>query len=46
MAERMLGDALVALNRLFIRSLRELGNVGLNDLACHLAGEGWALLRS
>jgi hypothetical protein len=38
-------DALVALNRLFIRSLRELGTAGLNDFACRLAGEGWALLR-
>ncbi len=45
MAERMPNDALVALNRLFIRSLRELGNAGLDDLACRLAGEGWALLR-
>ncbi len=41
----MSDDILLALNRLFIRSLRELGNTGLNDTACRLAGEGWALLR-
>ncbi len=45
MAEEMPDNTLVALNRLFIRSLRELGNAGLDDLACRLAGEGWALLR-
>jgi hypothetical protein len=42
---KQMSDDLIALNRLFIRSLRELGNAGLNDLACRLAGEGWALLR-
>jgi hypothetical protein len=43
--EQMPDDGLIALNRLFIRSLRELGNAGFNDIACRLAGEGWALLR-
>ncbi len=42
---RMPDDVLTALNRLFIRSLRELGNAGLDDIACRLAGEGWALMR-
>lgn len=45
MVEQMANDVLVALNRLFIRSVLELGNAGLNDTACRLAGEGWALLR-
>jgi uncharacterized protein (DUF2249 family) len=45
MVEQMPDDLLVALNRLFIRSVLELGNAGLNDVACRLAGEGWALLR-
>jgi len=43
--EQMPKDILVSLNRLFIRSVLELGNAGLNDMACRLAGEGWALLR-
>ncbi len=41
----MPGDILMGLNRLFIRSVLELGNAGLNDMASRLAGEGWALLR-
>jgi len=45
MVEQMPKDVLVSLNRLFIRSVLELGNAGLNDMACRLAGEGWALLR-
>ncbi len=45
MVEQMPNDILVALNRLFIRSVLELGNAGLNEIACRLAGEGWALLR-
>lgn len=43
--EQMPKDILASLNRLFIRSVLELGNAGLNDMACRLAGEGWALLR-
>ena len=45
MVEQMPKDVLASLNRLFIRSVLELGNAGLNDMACRLAGEGWALLR-
>ncbi len=45
MVEQMPNDILASLNRLFIRSVLELGNAGLNDIACRLAGEGWALLR-
>ena len=41
----MPSDVLAGLNRLFIRSVLELGNAGQNDMACRLAGEGWALLR-
>jgi hypothetical protein len=40
----MAGDPLTNLNRLFVRSVIELGNAGLNDMACRFAGERWALL--
>ncbi len=38
-------DVLPALNRLFVRSVLELGRAGQLDAASRLAGEGWALLR-
>ncbi len=33
------------LNRLLVRAILELGRAGRTELACHLAAEGWALLR-
>lgn len=38
-------DAIVGLNRLFIRALRMLGEAGEEEAACRLAAEGWSLLR-
>lgn len=35
----------LGLNRLFVRALIELGRLGPMEVACRLAGEGWALLR-
>ncbi len=34
-----------ALNRLFIKALLRLGDVGEIDAACRLAAQGWSLLR-
>src|SRR5690606_34648083 len=38
-------QALTALNRLFDRAVRLLGDSGRTDEACRLAAEGWSLLR-
>jgi len=38
-------DLVKALNRLLVRALLELGNSGMDDTACRIAGEGWSLLR-
>jgi uncharacterized protein (DUF2249 family) len=38
--------ALPALNELFDRTLRALGDAGRPDAACELAAEGWKLLRN
>lgn len=35
-----------ALNRLLIRSVKALGDVGQTDLACRIAAEAWAALRN
>lgn len=37
---------LPALNKLFDRSLRALGDAGQAEMACELAAEGWKLLRN
>ena len=38
-------NALIALNRLFDRAVRLLGDSGRTDEACRLAAEAWSLLR-
>ena len=38
-------DDLMQLNRIFIRTLRMLGDAGECDSACRFAAEGWSLLR-
>lgn len=44
-AAKFTTDLVKALNRLLVRALLELGSQGMNDTACRIAGEGWALLR-
>lgn len=38
-------DDLAELNRIFVRTLRMLGDAGERDPACRLAAEGWSRLR-
>lgn len=38
-------EALLALNRLFDKALRALGDAGKTDEACELAASGWSLVR-
>jgi len=38
-------DLVIALNRLLVRALLELGRKGSVDDACRIAGESWVLLR-
>ncbi|MGB7479687.1 MAG: hypothetical protein WA924_05130 [Burkholderiaceae bacterium] len=38
-------DPLLALNRLFMQALLQMGESGQVDAACRLAAQGWSLLR-